>query len=262
MIENTRQIFFALSQLPEIQNLNPDACSKILKDLQSQSKGYTTFFAVKPNGDLFASTLPVSGRMTFTDRAWYQQVLKTREFVIGEYLIGRISGKATVTLAYPVLDRKGQLKAILGTGLDLGWLNQFITESKPPPGTTLNVIDRKGTILLRYPEPEKFIGKTMPEGSILKAILAKGEGVSEAIGLDGVPRLYGFTSLDRFAGSVYVSVGIPKEIAFRRGNAGYEAQSHLAGDCRSLGHHSRLVWQQSFHYETSRSAPRGNKAIG
>jgi len=214
LIEDTRQIFFALSQFSEIQNLNPDACSKIFKDLQGQSKGYTTFVATKPNGDLFASALPVSGRMTFTDRTWYQQVLKTREFVIGEYLIGRISGKATVTLAYPVLDRKGQLKVILVTGLDLGWLNQFIIENKPPPGTTLNVIDRKGTILLRYPEPEKFIGKTMPEGSILKAILEKREGVSEAIDMEGVPHLYGFTSLDRFSGSVYVSVGIPKKIAF------------------------------------------------
>lgn len=214
LIENTRQIFFALSQMPEIQNLNPAACSKILKNIQSQSKGYTMFFALKPNGDLFATALPVSGHMTFTDRAWYQQVLKTREFVISEYMIGRISGKAAVTLAYPVLDRKGQLKAILGTGLDLGWINQFMAESKPPAGTALTVIDRKGTILLRYPDPEKFIGRTMPEGSILKAILAKEEGVSEAIDLDGIPRLYGFTSLDRFARSVYVSVGIPKEIAF------------------------------------------------
>ena len=218
LIENTRQIFFALSQLPEIQNLNPAGCSKILKNIQSQSKGYTMFFAVRPNGDLFASALPVSGHMTFTDRAWYQQVLKTREFVISEYVIGRLSGKAAVTLAYPVLNRKGEMKAILGTGLDLGWLNQFMAESKLPAGTTLTVIDRKGTILLRYPEPEKFTGKTMPEGSILKAILAKEEGVSEAIGLDGIPRLYGFTSLDRFARSVYVSVGIPKEIAFAEVN--------------------------------------------
>jgi PAS domain S-box-containing protein len=214
LFENSKQIFFALSQIPEVQNLYPAACSKILKDLQSQSKGYTTFFAVKPNGDLFASTLPVRGHMNFTDRAWYQQILKTREFVIGEYVIGRISGKATVTLAYPVLDRKGEMKAILGTGLDLGWLNQFITERKPPAGTTLTVIDRKGTILLRYPEPEKYIGKAMPEESILKTILAKEEGVSEATGLDGIPRLYGFTSLDRFTRSVYVSVGIPKEVAF------------------------------------------------
>jgi PAS domain S-box-containing protein len=93
-----------------------------------------------------------------------------------------------------------------------------MTESKPPPETSLIVIDRKGTILLRHPEPEKFIGKTMPEGSILKAILAKGEGTSEAIGLDGVPRLYGFTSSDRFSGAVYVSVSIPKEIAFAKAN--------------------------------------------
>jgi PAS domain S-box-containing protein len=214
LIENTHQILFTLSQMPEVRQLNVTACTNVLNNLQTRSKVYSVFFATKPNGDVFASALPLSRPMNFADRPWYRQVIQTRKFVIGEYQIGRITGKATLGLIYPVLDSKGKLKAILATELDLGWLNQFMAESKAPAGTTLTVVDRKGTILLRYPEPETFTGKTMPEGSILKAILAKEEGVSEAISLDGIPRLYGFTSLDRFAKSVYVSVGIPKEIAF------------------------------------------------
>jgi len=214
LIENTRQIFFTLSQMREVQQLDAAKCSKVLANLLSQSKGYTNLFAIKPNGDVFASALTMSGHVTFADRAWFKQLLKTREFIIGEYLLGRITGKAALTLAHPVLNKRGQLKAILGTGLDLGWLSQFMTEIKTPAGTSLAVLDRNGTILLRHPGPEKFVGKTMPERAILRAILAKGEGTSEAIGLDGVPRLYGFTSLDRFSGSVYVTVGIPKETAF------------------------------------------------
>ena len=214
MIENGRQILFTLSKMPQIQEQKKTECRMVLANLQKQSQGYTGFLAIKPNGDVFASAQTLAGPTNLADRPWFKRLVQTRRFVIGEYVIGRVSGKPTVILAYPVLDNIGQLKAILSTGLDLEWLNQLIAKSNLPKGTSLNVIDSNGTLLLRHPEPEKFVGKSVPEAAIFKAILAKKEGVAEAIGLDGVPRLYGFTTLGHTPEAIYVSVGIPKKVAF------------------------------------------------
>ncbi len=178
-----------------------------------QFEGYTALLAVKPNGDVFASNQPLTKPVNFADRPWFQRLLKTRDFIIGEYVIGRASGKPTVVLAYPVLDDKGQIKALLAIGLDLEALKKTVIEIKFPEGTSVSVIDNDGTILLRYPETEKFAGKSMPEVSIVKAIMEKREGVEEAVGLDGVPRLFGFTSLGKGVESIHVSVGIPRQIA-------------------------------------------------
>ena len=213
LIQNARQILFALSKTSEVQQQDKAACSKIFADIMKQSEGYTALFATKPNGDLFASSLPITHPVNFADRPWFQRLLKTRDFVIGEYLIGRISGKPLIVLALPVFGDIGNLKAILSLGMDLEWLNKTVVKSKLPEGTSVSVIDSNGTVLFRYPEPEKFVGKSMPEASIMKAILAKREGVEETVGLGGVPRLFGFTSLGKGVESVHVTVGIPRQIA-------------------------------------------------
>ena len=100
--------------------------------------------------------------------------------------------------------------------MDLDWLKQTLVKSKLPEGTSVSVTDSGGTILFRFPEPEKFLGKSMPEVPILKAILEKREGVEETVGLGGLPRLFGFTSLGKGVESVHVSVGIPKKVALAK----------------------------------------------
>jgi PAS domain S-box-containing protein len=213
LIQNARQILFTLSKTSEVQQQDKAACIKIFADIVKQFQGYTALVAIKPNGDQFASNVPITRPINYSDRPWFQRLLKTRDFVIGEYLIGRVSGKPLIVLAHPVFDDIGNLKAILGWGMDLEWLNKTLVKNKLQEGTSVSVIDSDGTVLFRYPEPEKFVGKSMPETSIVKAMLAKHTGVEETVGIDGIPRLFGFTSLGKGVESVHVTVGIPKQIA-------------------------------------------------
>src|SRR4030043_1403028 len=213
LIQNARHILFTLSKTSKVQQQDKAACNKIFADIMKQSEGFTALLAAKPNGDLFASSRPITQPFNYSDPPWFQRLLKTRDFVIGEYLIGRVSGKPLITLAHPVLDDIGNLKAILGWGVDLEWRNKTVVKNKLQEGTSVSVIDSDGTVLLRYPEPEKYVGKSMPEASIVKAMLAKHTGVEETVGIDGIPRLFGFTSLGKGVESVHVTVGIPKQIA-------------------------------------------------
>ena len=218
-IESTRLLLVALAQLPVVRDRDPAACSALFADLLTQYPSYTGFTAAKPNGDVFCSAPPITQPLNFADREWYQRLVQTRDFVVSEYLIGRISGKAVVVLAYPVLDAAGQLQATVTAGLDLVWLNELAAEAQLPQGSTFTVIDRNGAILARYPNPEKWVGQSASEADIVEAILRQGESVAEAPGLDGAPRLFAFTPLrDAPEGSVYVSVGVPTAAAFAEAN--------------------------------------------
>jgi len=214
MIENARQMLFTLSQMPQVRNLDAEACSLIFSNLLKQTSGYTGFVAIRPNGDMFASGEPLPRPINVADRPWYRRLVQTKGFVIGEYHIGRVSGKPAIILAYPVLDNTGQLKVILTTGLDLDWLNKFMTKNNLPQGASLSVVDSEGMILVRHPEPEKYVGKVMAESAIVKEMFNKRVGVTEAIGLDGVPRLYGFKTIGHRPEAIHISVGIPEKIAF------------------------------------------------
>ncbi|OGP94999.1 MAG: hypothetical protein A2157_03105 [Deltaproteobacteria bacterium RBG_16_47_11] len=218
LILHAHQILFTLSQLSKIRDLDSGACSTILANLLKKSQGYTAFWAAKPEGEIFASAPPLNKPINVSDRSYYRVIVQTGDFTIGDYEIGIVTGKPGVAVAYPVFEGKDNLKAILIAGLDLTWLNQFVDLANFPSGTVVTMIDKKGTILFRYPDPEKFLGKSMSESPIVKTILKSGEGVGEGYGLDKVKRIYGFTSLGQGPGDVYVSVGMPSKIAFAEVN--------------------------------------------
>src|SRR3989442_1550469 len=107
--------------------------------------------------------------------------------------------------------------------LDLAWLNDFAANADLPPGSTITVLDRKGTILARFPDPDRWVGKTEPEAPIVAAIVKGREGTADAPGLDAVPRLFGFVPLRTGPGetALFLSVGIPRAAAL------VEATHHL-----------------------------------
>ncbi len=74
------------------------------------------------------------------------------------------------------------------------------------------------------------MGQSVPETTIVPAILSGGEGTAEGTGPDGVDRLFAFTPLGRERESgAYVSVAIPKAHAFAR------VQQELVRDLLGFG---------------------------
>ncbi|MBI4498822.1 MAG: GAF domain-containing protein [Chloroflexi bacterium] len=216
LTEAARQLLVALGQFPAVRTHDPAACSALFADVLEEYPFYTGLSAARPDGEVFCSAVPPPGPLNIRDRAYFQRALATREFAIGEYVIGRITGKPVLTFAYPVLDDAGQVQSVVVTALDLAWLNQFAAQAQLPEGAVLLVVDHTGTVLARYPDPEAWVGQPAPETSVVQAMLTHGEGVAEATGVDGVLRLWGFAPLGGGApdGGIYLGVGLPPAIAF------------------------------------------------
>jgi len=216
-IKDTRQLLFALAQLPEVHSASPTACSVLFARLLNQYPQYALLGAAERDGDLICSVPAAGDLINLADRDYFRRILQTRDYAIGEYQSDPIDDRATLDLGYPVLDETGRVRAVVFASLDLAWLNQLAAEAQLPEGSTLLVVDRNGTVLVRYPDPETWVGQSAPEAPIVQAILAqRGEGTAEARGVDGVSRLFAFTSLSGVPGGeeVYVGVGIPAAVAF------------------------------------------------
>ena len=98
--------------------------------------------------------------------------------------------------------------------LDLGWVNDHMTQAQLPEGATLHIFDANGTILVRYPSPEMWVGRPMPDTQLVKDIRSQHEGVSAATSTDGNRNLYAFTPLSTGKESgVYVTIAIPEAVA-------------------------------------------------
>lgn len=217
LLEGARQLLTTLAQIPVARGSDPVVCKALFSTLLKKYPRYANLGVTTPAGDAICSGLPLPGPTNFADRAWFQRALESRDFVTSEYLFGRISRKAIVSFAYPILDEAREVQAVLFAGLDLDWLNGVIAKTELPASATLTVIDRKGTILARFPNPEKWVGKSIAETPVVWTILSQGEGTTEAVGMDGVPRLYGFSSLGNTR-DAYISIGIPRDVAFATAN--------------------------------------------
>jgi PAS domain S-box-containing protein len=215
LIEAARRALLSLAQLQEVRDTDSAACSARLTELLAEYQGYHNFAVADMTGNLFCSTPSLAEPVNVTGRMWFQRTIQTRDFTVSDYQPGWIDETPVIVFSYPVLDEANQPQAVVSASLEVAQLNQIAAETDLSNGTALMVIDRNGAIVVHYPQPEVWVGRTLPDAPLVMAIRATGEGKVEVAGLDGVTRLYAFTPLRSSVDTgLYLAIGIPKQVAF------------------------------------------------
>lgn len=204
----------AVAEVVSEHSDDPAYIDRHLGKLLEKFPQYATIGVADQDGNSRFSALTAAGSLNFSDRLWFKRACQTRTFSLGEYAVGRISRKKSVHFSYPVLDSDGNIRLVNYLALDLDWFNRQLSDIQLPRGAILKVIDSKGIILARSPDPEKLVGKAMPEAEVVKTILSQHQGITEASGLDGTKRIYTFTPVSGTSKNIFVSVGIPREVVF------------------------------------------------
>lgn len=214
LLRDAHRLTRVLARLSDVRR-GGERCRAALGELLNGDGRYANAGVFAPNGDVICSRVPLKSQLNVADRSYFRRVIAHRRFTVGDYIIGRISGRAIVVLADPVIDRDGKVKAVVFVSLDLAWLNRFAERAKLPPGSTFTLLDRAGTVLARYPDPESWVGHKVPT-AYYAMVMRSQSGVAHARGLDGVKRLYAFTTLHRTDDNhaLYVGVGVPSSTAF------------------------------------------------
>ncbi len=222
-VYETDTLLRVLSRLPEVAEDRGAACSALLSDIRSRDPRYANLGAAGASGRVFCSAQPLAGPVTAADRPYFIDAMKTGGFTAGEFQVGRITGLPVLVFGYPITDKDGRPQGAVFAALDLDWLNRHLAGLSHPPGTTLTLVDRSGTILARYPEGpegEKWAGRTLPE-NLLAPVLSQPEGITEAKGLDGTVRLYAFSPVRVGSREVlFVRAGVPKDAALSAARRG------------------------------------------
>lgn len=226
LIEGTHQLLLTLAQLPIVQSNDAEACTTLFTNLLSQlgrQPIYANFAAARPDGQLFASALQLTGAVTAVDRPYFQEAVSNRHFALGDYQLGRVTGKHTRNAAYPAIDGAGNLRAVVIAALDLSWFPHLITNAALPVGSSVTVVDRDGVTLVRYPDPMgQFVGTSVltPPRTNSANIPLRMEGTSVFAGRDRVRRFYAWRALgpspEQRLGAV--TVGIPTQTVYAPAN--------------------------------------------
>jgi HD-GYP domain-containing protein (c-di-GMP phosphodiesterase class II) len=195
-------------------------CSVFLAEMLAGYPMYGNFNVILPGGEVRCDALGGAGTVTLGDREYFQRAVATREFAVGDYTVGRTTGRPSLVFAQPVLGAGGAVDFVLSVGLDIGWINRHLAEADRPAGTTLTLLDPSGTIVGSYPDAAR-IGQSLRGSPEAQAVLGARDGVARAPGPDGQLYLLGFDTADVAgqAATAHVVVGIPEVVALAAADA-------------------------------------------
>jgi signal transduction histidine kinase len=214
LIHGTRYLLVALAHVPNIRGGDAAECHRFLSALLQDNPLYAGLGVADHTGEISCSAPPIDTPVNIADRAYFRAAMETHDFAIGEFQIGRVTHRAIIPFGYPILDADGSVQTVLVATMDLAWLNHLMADAELPEGAVLVVIDRNGTIIARYPNPQVWVGQSGSSDPLFQVMLARGQGTAELPGMDGIPRIYAFTGFRGLPGAGYVSIGIPQAVAY------------------------------------------------
>ncbi|HEY3269165.1 MAG TPA: cache domain-containing protein [Armatimonadota bacterium] len=207
-VESAREFLNAMAEFPVVRARNARDATDLFARLHDQYPSYANFGLVDRQGRILASSVPLRGKVNVRDRSYFLRCIATQDFAVGDYQVGRVTGKPAINFAYPVYDARGRFVAVVFTALDMDWVSN-LAGWRLPAGSTLTILDERRTVLYRYPDPARYAGRKMPELSIGSQVVTNREGVAEAVGADGQPRLFAFSQVATGATRVFVAIGVP-----------------------------------------------------
>ncbi len=218
-----RQTLATLSQLNEIKDKSCITCSTVFLEVIKSNPSYINIAAVDADGEVFASAVPYKGT-NLADRLHIRRALSEKKFAVGEYIVTRVGQQLpSLPFAHPVLDRMGNISAVLTAAVGLERFADFFNKVEMPPGAFFAVTDHHGIRLFQHPSR----GHTNPIGDPIiptawEALQrALTPGISIHNGPDGVRRIYAFqpVTLDDAAEPyAYMWAGIPEALVLRPAN--------------------------------------------
>jgi PAS domain S-box-containing protein len=235
-VRDSRMLLDVLARLPEARQGNNTACEVLFRDLlggkshdddeggtgpataparRARSAPYSNIGLVDLQGQVVASAVPLPAPVNVGDRLYFRRALATRAFAIGEYQMGRITRKPSLNVARPVLGPDGRPRAVVFAAIDLDWLSAAAAEDSLSSGAVFAVIDHRGTILARRPDPGRWVGRDLHDSPVIRAVLSRREGVFEATGSDGVPRIWSFRPVEGTRDTAaYAMLGMDRRMVF------------------------------------------------
>jgi len=210
-----------MAMRPRIRDLDHEPCDSLFAIVDFFPQ-YADLLLFDRAGTLVCAAQPAAEDRTVADLAgqWIATTLRDGRLPVGMPVIRPLANRWVSVLSAPVRGIDGGVK---GT-LVLVQLPEAFAASLPPDAV-MTILDRDGNIVARSADPHRWTGRNARGMSMADLALHRDDGTAEAIGVDGVSRQYGFSSVPELGWHIYVGIPTarvmqPVRQMFVRGAAG------------------------------------------
>lgn len=190
-VQQTEFVESARLLLGIITNLAPDIdiCADAVGELTAASNWLKAISVADSHGMMQCSSGPMKAKFSVADRAYYQEALKTRDFVLSDYLVGRVHNMPIVIAAAPRIDVEGEIESVIILTIDLSFLNG-VSEKLAGDDTTVLLVDGANTVVSANNKSIALQGKNISADPLFAKLAGTNGQAVAGKGLDGIERIY------------------------------------------------------------------------
>ncbi len=201
------------TRLTQLKSAPDEGCSRFLAAELKEAPAFMGMGVIAPNGDVLCNALQPKTPINVSDRRYFQAAIKTRGLVISDVVVARANNTSTISFARALPDDTESVRGVVWVSLNFAWLHKQLANAMLPQGAHVGLLDARGTVVAHYPDQEDWMGRNASGTPLFEGLVAKGgKGTFEALGLDGIARVYALTPFaDTVGGRIVLWLSIPKQ---------------------------------------------------
>lgn len=196
LLEGVRHMLRVIAHAIPIQRRGTHDCDRYLRELHGYFPRYAHLAFADSSGTLVCRSSTTKGSFFVGDREYFKGALRSGSFTVGEYLLSRVTGNASIALSTPVYDFQGAALGVLYAVVELSVLQAQLEALSVPSHVTTMITDSEGVVLAAVGEQRRPAGRKVADGHILEAIRGRRAGLHQAVDEDGRELTYAVQPVD------------------------------------------------------------------
>lgn len=147
VVEGAHQLLVAVSEATEVRSQDAGECSALLERISQRLPLGYELHATDLRGRIVCSSQPNAIGVESGDRYHVLQALAGQDFVVGEYVVRRTTGRPALTFGAPYRLPSGELGGAVAITMGVEGLGTELDRRLLPTGATYTLSDRNGTII-------------------------------------------------------------------------------------------------------------------
>lgn len=193
VVQGAHDLLTAISEAHFIRSRDMQACNNYLRKIKGRYPHYQVFSIVDMKGEILCSGDARRSAVSVVDRAYFEEVKRHKKFVVGGYLVNRVTNMPGVVFVLPIFENGidgGKIIAMAATSLRMDAFASLTRGLGVPSGAMVSIVDHQGIVLATEPGRKSEIGKPVASDTLRASLFSGKPHVLEAVDLDGVTRLF------------------------------------------------------------------------
>lgn len=194
VVSDAKALLTVTAEMPSSAPNSGTACEEPFRRTAAAIPWLVNLNVFSVRGDLICSSVVGAKGINVADRAYFKAAATLHEFVVSDYLVGRIERIPGVFAAIPRMSGE-EVESVVVARIDLDWLGRLVAKIGERAGAQVLLIDSQDTVVAAYPDNDAWKGRSVSDLRLAPRGDGRGTRIVEQKRADGADWIYASVDL-------------------------------------------------------------------